>query len=158
VNSGNYRGFGDTKFIPELDQAKFDTIVEQSNSRNSKIIWSAIKSTVYDPNPGQLGFSDKGGSSSYYTPNVTEADTEMIKRFLASKGWTDAHINSRLWKNSDNQFEIKVASVLDSELKIAGDYEFEGNLIKITAGDFSEYMRKCADNLSQAIIHSANDK
>lgn len=148
TNSGNYRGFGDTKFTPELDVAKFDTIVESGQSRNSKTIWSTIKERVYAAEPRQLGFNDKGGSSGYYTPNVTEADTEMIKRFLASKGWTDNHINSRMWKQGDKQFEIKVASVLDCELKINGEYEFESNLIQITSGDYSEFMRRTADNLS----------
>ena len=31
TNTGNYRGFGDTKIIPELPQEKFDAVVEASN-------------------------------------------------------------------------------------------------------------------------------
>jgi dipeptidyl-peptidase-3 len=52
TNAGNYRGFGDTKFIPELDQAKFTALIDTLDSRISKSIWEKIKDEVYSTQPG----------------------------------------------------------------------------------------------------------
>jgi dipeptidyl-peptidase-3 len=81
----------------------------------------------------------------------------MIKRFLESQQWTEFHINSRLWKTGENRFEIKIASVVITDLPIQGEYQFEGNIIIVKAGDFSNCMRSVVDNLSAAVPYAAND-
>jgi dipeptidyl-peptidase-3 len=157
ANAGNYRGFGDTKFIPELDKAKFTALIDALNSPFAKSIWEKITDDVYSLEAKQIGFPERGGASSYYTPNVTVADTDMIKRFLESQKSTEFHINSRLWKTEENRFEIKIASVVTTDLPIQGEYQFEGNTIAVKAGDFSSYMRSVVDNLSAAVQYAAND-
>jgi hypothetical protein len=112
---------------------------------------------VYSTQPGAIDFTETGGMSSYYTPNVTVADTEMIKRFLESRKWTDFHFNSRLWKTGENRFEVNIASVSTTDLAIQGEYQFEDSMIAVKAGDYSSYMRSVVDNLSAAVQYAAND-
>jgi dipeptidyl-peptidase-3 len=42
ANAGNYREFGDTKFVPELDQAKFTAVIDALTSPIAKSIWEKI--------------------------------------------------------------------------------------------------------------------
>lgn len=79
-NCGNYKSFGDTKFVPELSFEKFQTVVKASaNYQNySDVIQNILdrteKELFTETEPyHQIGFSDKGGSTSYYSGDVTEA-------------------------------------------------------------------------------------
>ena len=83
-NMGNYRSFGDTKFIPELTKEKFDAIVALANNDIASNIWSKIGDLVYNNNSPyhQINFPDKQGVTGYYSSNVTSEDAELVKAFL----------------------------------------------------------------------------
>ena len=66
ANAGNYKGFGDSKFIPNLPQDKFETVVKLSANyqKQPKIIqdlWNNCKNSIYSlPEKEKiLGFWDK---------------------------------------------------------------------------------------------------
>ncbi len=68
-NMGNYRGFGDKKFIPDLPKDKLESLILHSkayqNSQNSetgvKYLWDNIKDKLYSLNDNEksIGFSPK---------------------------------------------------------------------------------------------------
>ena len=87
-NCGNFRSFGDTKFVPELESADFRKIFESSLAYSThreviENIWSRIEREVYtETDPHQrIGFPDKNGVSSYYSSNCTSDDAKFIDEF-----------------------------------------------------------------------------
>ena len=77
-NHGNYRSFGDTKFVPELEPEKFEAVVRASESYQThqevidKILGLISKEVFTESEPYyHIGFPDKGGQTSYYSSNVT---------------------------------------------------------------------------------------
>ena len=63
-NMGNYRGFGDSKFIPDLPKDKLEALVVNSkafkaNQKDLKCIWDQIKDRIYslEKNELALGFA-----------------------------------------------------------------------------------------------------
>lgn len=66
TNNGNYKGFGDSKFVPNFEQSQFEKLVllTQAYKREPKVIeslWSRIKDAVYklEERDKSLGLSDK---------------------------------------------------------------------------------------------------
>lgn len=87
-NCGNYRAFGDTKFVPELSPDKFKTIIKSSESYNSykdiidRIIDKTEKEIFTETDPFyQIGFRDNNGTTSYYSSNVTSEDAKKLDEF-----------------------------------------------------------------------------
>ena len=156
-NAGNYKSFGDSKILPEVQKEVFEQILSLSNSDRISSIWSKIGELVYDTSPSKsaLGFKDKGGVSTYYSENVVSEDAELVKEFLTEKNITDMHVNSRLWK-AGNVLEVKVASSGGQVLAHTGEYEYKGRKIRISNGDYSVFIDRVVENLTRALPYSAN--
>ena len=163
-NCGNYKSFGDTKFLPELSSMSFWTIVKVS--RNYTVyqevcdkIWESISLEVYSETPPyyKIGFSNDDENSSYYSSNITKEDATMVDNFMKSQKISP--LNTRLEKDG-TEFEVKLASskkVLEMEMEYLKSYDYEGNKIKITRGDFDAFMDAIILNLSQAKNYTANE-
>lgn len=80
-------------------QADFEKIY----SRIGKLIFNA--ETPY----AHIDFSDKHGTSGYYSKSVTSADAELVKELTISKGIKSE--NNRLVKQGDKEFIVKIASI-----------------------------------------------
>lgn len=66
ANCGNYKGFGDSKFIPDLTEDKFEEIIKVSDAYKKKSVaiqtaWKACKQAIYSlkENEKNLGFWNK---------------------------------------------------------------------------------------------------
>jgi dipeptidyl-peptidase-3 len=66
TNTGNYKGFGDSKFVPNLPAAKFEAVIKCSEAycREPKVmqsLWDRCKDAIYllKENTRSLGFHDK---------------------------------------------------------------------------------------------------
>ncbi len=111
-NSGNYSHFGNLKFVPELDQEKFEEILKcSSNFSEISYIWNCIKDIVYDNsiNFRTINLNEKNGKNSYYLGDIKEENIRIIDKFLLSKGIE--LLNTRLLMINQNKFCYLVASV-----------------------------------------------
>jgi dipeptidyl-peptidase-3 len=67
-NHGNYKSFGDTKFVPELESEKFKKVIEASDSYSTHKdvidnILNLIEKEIYSETElyFQIGFPDANG-------------------------------------------------------------------------------------------------
>ena len=115
-NCGNFRSFGDTKFVPELPAESIEIILHACDAYDThhdviEDCWTRIKHEVYSENdPHQhIGFPDKDGVTSYYSSNVTTADSEFMDTFCQKEGISP--LNTRLFKSADDKnFNLRIAS------------------------------------------------
>lgn len=87
-NMGNYRGFGDSKIVPNLPVEKLEVLVKSSaafkaDASSLEFAWNAAKSRMFSLEPSQLslGFAPKG-TTTYWSKNMTEQDAEIVKKFF----------------------------------------------------------------------------
>ena len=165
-NCGNFRSFGDSKFVPELDQATFEKIFRaqatyQTHQAVLDDIWNRISYEVYtEAEPHKMiGFVDKNGVTSYYTNNVTQADTQKIDAFCQANKISP--LNTRLMKSADGRtFDLRIASkeVSTDRMPYLKSYTLEsGETVNVTAGDFGEFMARVTENMEQAKHYTSSE-
>lgn len=66
ANSGNYKGFGDTKFVPNLSKEAFEKVVKaskayESDNTHMTKLWQNTEKAIYSLTPRltSLGLADK---------------------------------------------------------------------------------------------------
>ena len=166
-NLGNYKSFGDSKFVPGCSPAAFRSILEASaafkGSERGTIVklWNQVGNAIFslEQTELQLGL-ETDGVSTYFSANITKADTELIKRFIEGRGLSP--YNTRAFKLADGSFEIRFASAspdgaADGKYK-AETVEFEGVRVSLVFGDHGALMQRVCDNLRKALEHAANDE
>ena len=175
-NVGNYKGFGDSKFIPRLSPAAFERLA--SASPETKEVFERAAGAMYadftKPGLMHLGFPDKGHLSNYYpdSPEIAQDEIERVNAFLADKGLLPE--NSRLRKLVSGDFEVLIASGVDNPLKAdvdtadgAIEFElgsileratFQGKKVRLVFGDHKEEMAKIALHMKQAGLQAANER
>ena len=106
-NLGNYKGYGDTKIVPDLELKHFEAIVHGSEAfKNDPItlhnLWNSVKGPMFnlEDKYKQLGLGDKGVTT-YFTPNCNQEDAELVNRYMKSK-----NIECKYIPNSKSLFEV----------------------------------------------------
>jgi dipeptidyl-peptidase-3 len=91
TNLGNYKGYGDTKIVPDLELKHFEAIVHGSEAfKNDPItlhnLWNSVKGSMFnlEDKYKQLGLGDEGVTT-YFTPNCNQEDAELVNRYMKSK-------------------------------------------------------------------------
>eukprot|EP00756_Hemistasia_phaeocysticola_P032925 Hpha_TRINITY_DN16436_c0_g9::TRINITY_DN16436_c0_g9_i1::g.164106::m.164106/K01277/DPP3; dipeptidyl-peptidase III len=162
-NMGNFKNFGDKKFIPSIGEEAFGRVCSELGLGAQ---WKKIAKQVYalDKRSRQLGMGS-GGVSTYYSSNIKKEDVELVGRWMASKDLSP--YNTRLFKMSDGVFDLRVASVLhgthpgckdDNVAPLLGAHEFEGRKIILSRGDYSPILDKICSYLKQAQEFAANQR
>lgn len=161
TNSGNYKGFGDSKFIPNLPMSKFETVIKSSESfrREPKVmqsLWDRCKDVIYllKENVRSLGFHDKG-MTTYYSSNCTMDDADLVSQFLKQKNIE--LYNNRVFKIEEKNsvlYEIRLASV---ETGNEPEEEYKNSRFQITKGDYSKLLDQVVKNLHKAKEYAANE-
>lgn len=108
-NLGNFKSFGDVKFVPRLEPTSFKAIVAKEPS--AARLFASVEKAVYSTEPSAanlLGYPEKGHVSTYYSPNVTQAEIEAIQTVLADKNILPE--NTRLIKKEEKNFQLLIAS------------------------------------------------
>uniref|UniRef100_V9KGU9 Dipeptidyl peptidase 3 n=1 Tax=Callorhinchus milii TaxID=7868 RepID=V9KGU9_CALMI len=170
-NMGNYKSFGDTKFIPNLPKEKLKELVwhstaHQRDPQEVERLWEACGDPMFSlhDRQKQLGLGDKG-ITTYFSGNCDLKDAELAQRFLDSKNISA--YNTRMFKttgkNGKCTYEIRLASVLKDDTPTEGEsdnkcglYEFDGTRFKVVRGDYSALMKKVVENLEKARGYAAN--
>ncbi|KAK9766092.1 hypothetical protein K7432_005077 [Basidiobolus ranarum] len=155
-NMGNYKSFGDTKFIPRISEAALEAIVKARGSQRVTDLFNSVKQNIFSVTPASknlLGYVDDGHVSNYYSENVTKNDILEVQKFLESIE-VDS-LNTRLFKISETEFEVKVASAIVKDPEVHRTNQ--GKTIKIVYGDHHVSMKKIAKEIQAAIEYAAND-
>ena len=165
-NAGNYKSFGDSKFIPRLEPRQLKALA--TLTPKTLELWEQIKDGVFasaDIGKMHLGYPDEGHLSTYYpnSPTITKEEITIISDFLESKKLLPE--NTRIRKTQAG-FEVLIASELTypsgSQLDIPEtEWELDGKLkgktLVLAFGDYSKEMKTIADNLEKAEKYAGND-
>ncbi|KAB8076290.1 dipeptidyl peptidase [Aspergillus leporis] len=170
-NCGNYKGFGDSKFIPRLPVEALEALAsatpetkaafEKANKTGGGIYETKEQSLMH------LGYTDGGHMSTYYpdSPSITKDEITAIGDLMEQKGLPLE--NTRLKKLPSGDFELLIASGIssppsrDRDLGDVDLFELDGKLqgkkLRLVFGDHVEEMAKIAHSLKQAGLNAAND-
>lgn len=162
-NLGNYKSFGDTKFIPRISREGFAELVTALNNPSVKQIWLEVNEAIYTINDKSkmLGWPDKGHVTGYYINSISKNEAESINSALAEKGIMPE--NTRVEKAGDCTFVIHVASSERQNLTTYYPGEIEFSILgqpakmKIQFGDHAAEFAKIVDSLSEAKMNCANE-
>lgn len=173
ANMGNYKSFGDTKFVPNVPKEKLEKLLRASKAFNKDpegmaALWKMVEERMYslEARERQLGLGDHG-ISTYFSANCTIEDAELIQKFLDSK--SISAYNTRLFKTQDEggraKYEVRLASVstdgsadVSSDLaNVLGQFEFEGHKIQVTRGDYSPLLLRVRENLEKAKVYASDE-
>ena len=159
-NMGNYKGFGDSKFVPNMEEERMELLVKSSAAYKSspekmEALWQSVKGPLFSlsDKEKQLGLGEKG-ITKYFTPNCGLADSQTVNQFMKTKN-LEGYI-SRVLKTVEGGktvYEIRHAGVENKELY---QEEYEGCLFKVTTGDYNDLLKNVVDNLELAMKHAAN--
>ena len=168
-NNGNYKGFGDSKFVPRCPLETFDALA--GVSQEAKQLLDKCRTGIYahagKPSLMHLGFPDAGHLSNYYpnSPDITKQEIEVLGDFLATKGILPE--NTRIRKTKEGNFEILIASALqkpppegsdtgeETTWKLEGS--LEGKTVKLVFNDHIEEMAKIALHMKKTGVSAADD-
>lgn len=167
-NCGNYKGFGDAKFVPRADPKAFAALA--SVSSEAEVHYKATKGAIFSNDPPgimHLGYLDDGHMTTYYpeSPKITKQDIEAIKEFLEQKELMPE--NTRLHKTADGNFDLLIASAVTNIPKEGGDIgpenvfkiqngPLKGHTLTLRYGDYSKLMELIARCHKKAAENSEN--
>ncbi|XP_057215981.1 dipeptidyl peptidase 3 [Triplophysa rosa] len=171
ANMGNYKSFGDTKFIPNLPKEKFKALVWESrafkeNPGDMEALWNNCSQPLYslEDKEKQLGLGEKG-ITTYFSGNCCLEDAEFAQKFLDSKNLSA--YNTRLFKtevDGKRCYEVRLASAVKKDCAVEGEgetscgrYEFEDAVFSVQRGDYAFLMEKVSQNLEKAKDYAADD-
>ncbi|KAI5466389.1 peptidase family M49-domain-containing protein [Mariannaea sp. PMI_226] len=168
-NNGNYKSFGDSKFIPRCSEKTVAALAATSPEANE--FYQATKSGIFsasDPALMHLGYPDDGHMTTYYpdSSSITKAEIKAVSDWMESKGLLPE--NNRLQKLDNGNFEILIASAITSVPTEGGDIGKEtqftvedgplkGKTIKLTYGDYAAEMKAIATYINQAGENADNE-
>ncbi|KAJ3082453.1 hypothetical protein HK102_001668 [Quaeritorhiza haematococci] len=157
-NAGNFRSFGDTKFIPRVPVEDLHAVVKASGSKKAVELFEKVKENMYAVHPEEqllLGFPAAGHVSGYYSKNISKEDVTFVQDFLTKQGLDP--LNTRLFKSEENgvvSYEVHIASAQITQPPQT--HTHESSKITIHYGDFAPQMSKIAQNIRNAIPYAAN--
>ncbi|KAM6970289.1 dipeptidyl peptidase 3 [Aplochiton taeniatus] len=171
ANMGNYKSFGDTKFIPNLPKDKLKALVWASKAfkeqaSEMEVLWDKCSCLLFslEDRQKQLGLGSKG-ITTYFSGNCGLEDAELAQRFLDSKNLSA--YNTRLFKKESGgkaSYEVRLASAVHKECAMDGEGEsrcgsftFEEHEFTVKRGDYAHLMEKVSHYIKQAQACAANE-
>ncbi|KAK6464589.1 dipeptidyl-peptidase [Scheffersomyces coipomensis] len=160
-NVGNYKSFGDKKFIPVASAESFDKLIEAINDDEASKLYKSVREAIFSTKQGLLGWPENGHISGYYPGviDISKAEATDVNEALADKGIMPE--NTRVEKKGDKEFIVHVAS---AETVNTTDYYPKevittkgGNQVTIQFGDHSKEFKHIVENLEEAAKYVAND-
>lgn len=168
-NLGNYKSFGDVKFVPRCSPQTIAALVAKVSAAEKS--YEQCKSAIYtdETKPGLMhfGFPGQGHMSTYYpdSPDITREEIEKVGDLLGAKGILPE--NTRLRKSKGGDYEVLIASGVSKpppEGSDAGEgttwelsSPLQGKKVSLVFGDHQEEMAKTSVAIKKAGLHAAND-
>lgn len=170
-NGGNYKSFGDSKFLPRCDEKAFAALAKVAPRAERH--YAATKGAIFSADkPGllHLGFTDEGHTTTYYpdSPDIKKDEVEAVSAWMREVGLLPE--NTRLRKTSSGEFELLIASANDTTTQAAkggdigkatkftvSDGLLKGKTIKLVYGDYQPQMRLVTDHIKKAAEASGNN-
>lgn len=165
-NCGNYKGFGDSKFVP---RACFDALAKVSPEVEA--FYKATKGAIFSHDPPEimhLGYPEQGHMTTYYpdSQNITKDEIQAVGDFLEQKKLLAE--NTRLRKTKEGVFELLIASAVTEIPSTGGDIGKEteftvdggtlaGKTLKLVYGDYAKVMGKIAEYHKKAAENAENE-
>mgnify|MGYP006156074501 CR=1 FL=1 len=113
-NLGNYKSFGDTKFVPALTAAQFKLLLTAGKAPAATVdeLWAECCERMYSlpPRQRQMGLGKAQGVSTYFSANCDEADAALAAKFLESLALSP--YNTRLFKTGAASYTVRIASAV----------------------------------------------
>uniref|UniRef100_A0A672FKD6 Dipeptidyl peptidase 3 n=1 Tax=Salarias fasciatus TaxID=181472 RepID=A0A672FKD6_SALFA len=178
ANMGNYKSFGDTKFIPNLPKEKLQALVKASQAfqdqpAEMEALWNSCSGPLYslEDKQKQLGLGDKG-ITTYFSGNCCLEDAELAQKFLDSKVSVLAFLPQCFtiadkWKWSDLfllTVDLKTTHCCPADCAVDGECEsccgsfrFEDKEFTVKRGDYGPVMEKVSYYLQEAQAYAANE-
>jgi len=161
-NMGNYKSFGDTKFVPALPAQRFRLLLHSSKARKDSVeaLWDECCLRMYSlpPRHRQMGIGAENGISTYFSANCTENDAKLANAFLDSIGLSA--YNTRLFKSDDGNYTVRLASAVRSPTEGVDNQKnvhvYKGKTFTIAVGDYAPLMKRVVNAIQEAIPHVAN--
>ncbi|KAK3693852.1 peptidase family M49-domain-containing protein [Podospora appendiculata] len=168
-NSGNYKSFGDSKFLPRCDEQVFFDLA--STSPDAEKHYKATAGAIFSTDkPGllHLGFLDDGHMTTYYpdSPGITKDEIEAVAKWMQKTGLLPE--NTRLRKTEDGVFELLIASAKttipseggdigkDTEHKIT-EGPLDGKTVRLVYGDYASEMAAITGYIKKAAENAENE-
>jgi len=114
-NCGNFKAFGDSKFVPELPAEEFHSVLRKSECYKThsdviEHIWAMIEKELYNEEAPfkTIGFRDSNGTTSYYSANITSTDAKKVDEFCQENKISP--LNTRLHKVGEHEYNLLIAS------------------------------------------------
>ena len=160
-NLGNYKSFGDTKFVPALPAERLLLFLQSSDCDSEKLqkLWKECSERLYSlpPRQRQMGLGKGKGITTYFSANCEETDAKLVNAFLDSIGLSA--YNTRLFKGVDDTYTVKIASASTRayDQGTSSTHTYEGKTISIVRGDYAPLMARVVDSLKKALLYTANE-
>ncbi len=170
-NTGNYKGFGDSKFIPRISPEALRKLSDV-NEESQKIYEKATKTGggIFEAKSDglmHLGYPESGHMTNYYpdSPTITKGEISIVGDVLGEKKLLIE--NTRLRKLDSGDFELLIASGISNppfSERDLGDVEsidltgkLSGKKLNLVFGDYQEEMAKIALEMKKAGEEAANE-
>ncbi|KAI1859479.1 hypothetical protein JX265_010482 [Neoarthrinium moseri] len=168
-NNGNYKSFGDAKFVPRCSESAFTALAATSPEADG--FYKATKGAIFSSQPSSvmhLGYPENGHMTTYYpnSPDILQSEIEAVSAWMGAKGLLPE--NTRVTKTKDGVFEILIASANTTVPSEGGDIGKEttysitdgplaGKTIKLVYGDYSKEMALITENIKKAAENGDNE-
>jgi dipeptidyl-peptidase-3 len=167
-NTGNYKSFGDAKFLPRCSAESVRKLAQVSPDATKA--WEQCKDALFSFQPSgmmHLGHLEDGHLSTYYpdSPSITKDEIDAVKDWAEKVGLLPE--NNRLVKTDAGDFRILIASAIASapaEGDTGKEAEFtlekgplKGKKITLVYGDHAREMAAITGYIKKAAENAAND-
>lgn len=167
ANSGNYKGMGDTKFVPNLELSQFEAIVRASDAYRTQpdvidSLWSKTQGPIFDLTEENKSLGLKGhGITTYFSDNCTKEDSDLVNDWLKSRKIEGYICRTFKTVSADGQvtYDIRLASVETGDKTgiTHAPEKYKDAWFQITRGDYSKLLALVNGNLLKARQFAAND-
>lgn len=166
-NGGNFKSFGDVKFLPRLPKQRFKLVATASPKATR--LFEQAQHGIYGADSTasmMLGYPDQGHVTAYYpdSASITKQEIAAVSDFFESKKLLPE--NTRMRKTTSGDFEILIASAQHDPSQSSRDlpqssYDLSGELsgkkASLVYGGYSDSMQKVAAALDKAKEYAANE-